>query len=151
MNGTVSFPSAVPFGQSSSVKVGVYFHYQNFNDWSRFLDKSDAPPRRTDQEIIDEELALADLVEPLGFDSYWAVDHYVTPYAMTGGVLQHLAHIAGRTTRIDVGTMVVVLPWYDPMQVAHQISALDNALQGRKLTLGIGRGAAVREFDAFRI
>jgi alkanesulfonate monooxygenase SsuD/methylene tetrahydromethanopterin reductase-like flavin-dependent oxidoreductase (luciferase family) len=33
----------------------------------------------------------------------------------------------------------------------HQISALDNQLQGRRLTLGVGRGAAVREFDAFRL
>ncbi|MGD9995696.1 MAG: LLM class flavin-dependent oxidoreductase [Ilumatobacteraceae bacterium] len=133
------------------MRVGVYLHYQNTDDWPRFLDKSDAPPQRTDQEIIDEELALADLVEPLGFDSYWAVDHYGSPYAMTGGVLQHLTHIAGRTKRIDVGTMVLVLPWYDPVQVAHQISVLDNMLQGRKLTLCVGRGAAVREFDSFRI
>lgn len=133
------------------MRCGVYFHYQNTDDWSRFLDKSDAPPPRTDQEITDEELALVDLVEPLGFDSYWAVDHYGSPYAMTGGVMQHLAHVAGRTKRIDVGTMVLVLPWYDPIQAAHQISVLDNVLQGRKLTLSVGRGAAVREFDAFRI
>ncbi len=133
------------------MRVGVYLHYQNTDDWQRFLDKDDAPPKRSDQEIIDEELALADLVEPLGFDSYWAVDHYGSPYAMTGGVLQHLSHVAGRTKRIDVGTMVFVLPWYDPVHAAHQISVLDNVLQGRKLTLCVGRGAAVREFDAFRI
>src|SRR5439155_19394696 len=110
-------------GREVIVKVGVYTQYHNFSDWPRFLEMSDAPPRRTDQEIIDEELALADLVEPLGFDSYWAVDHYVTPYAMTGGVLQHLAHIAGRTKRIDGGMMGVGLPWDDPMPVAHQISS----------------------------
>jgi len=151
MVGTSLFPVQREIRTVTGMKVGVYLHYQNTDDWSRFLDKSDAPMKRSDQEIIDEELALADLVEPLGFDSYWAVDHYGSPYAMTGGVMQHLAHIAGRTKRIDVGTMVLVLPWYDPIQAAHQISVLDNVLQGRKLPLCAGRGAAVREFDSFRI
>jgi alkanesulfonate monooxygenase SsuD/methylene tetrahydromethanopterin reductase-like flavin-dependent oxidoreductase (luciferase family) len=70
---------------------------------------------------------------------------------MTGGAIQHLTYMAGKTERIDFGTMVVVLPWYDPVVVAEQISVLDNLLQGRKLTLGLGRGAAKREFDAYRV
>lgn len=133
------------------MKVGVFFNWQNTLDWDRFNARSSVPPKVPDQQIYEEELYLADLVEPLGFDSYWAIDHYVTPYGMTGGVLQHLSHIAGRTKRIDVGSMVLVLPWYHPMHAVHAISALDNQLQGRQLTLGIGRGAAVREFDAFGI
>jgi alkanesulfonate monooxygenase SsuD/methylene tetrahydromethanopterin reductase-like flavin-dependent oxidoreductase (luciferase family) len=47
--------------------------------------------------------------------------------------------------------MVIVLPWYDPVVVAEQVSVLDNLLQGRRLTLGLGRGAAKREFDAYRV
>ncbi|WP_033287663.1 LLM class flavin-dependent oxidoreductase [Amycolatopsis jejuensis] len=133
------------------MKVGAFFNWQNTLDWDRFKARSPEPPAVPDAQIYDEELHLADLVEPLGFDSYWAVDHYVTPYGMTGGVLQHLSHIAGRTKRIDVGSMVLVLPWYHPMHVVHAISALDNQLQGRRLTLGVGRGAAVREFDTFGI
>src|SRR5437588_3760048 len=133
------------------MKVGVYFQFGNHQDWDRYRAREAGPPQRTDQEIIDEELELAGLVEPLGFDSYWAIDHYVTPYGMTGGVLQHLTYIAGRTSRIDVGTMVTVLPWYDPLRLAHEISVLDNVLKGRDLTLGVGRGAAVREFDGFRV
>ncbi len=133
------------------MKVGVYTQYHNFEDWPRYKEKSSAPQQKPDHEIYDEELALADLVETLGFDSYWCVDHYASPYAMTGGVLQHLAHIAGRTKRIDVGTMVLVLPWYEPMQLVHNLSALDNVLQGRKLNLCVGRGAAIREFSPFRV
>jgi alkanesulfonate monooxygenase SsuD/methylene tetrahydromethanopterin reductase-like flavin-dependent oxidoreductase (luciferase family) len=133
------------------MKIGVFFNWQNHLDWERYLSKGSGPQAVTDQEVYDEELGLAELVEPLGFDSYWAIDHYVTPYGMTGGVLQHLTYMAGRTRRIDLGTMVLVLPWYDPMKVVHQISLLDNLLQGRRLTLGLGRGAAIREFDAFRI
>jgi alkanesulfonate monooxygenase SsuD/methylene tetrahydromethanopterin reductase-like flavin-dependent oxidoreductase (luciferase family) len=133
------------------MRAGAFFQYGNYNDWDRYKAKSDAPQQVTDQQILDEDLALAELVEPLGFDSYWAIDHYITPYGMTGGVLQHLTYMAGRTSRIDLGTMVTVLPWYEPVQLAHAVSVLDNVLKGRGLSLGVGRGAAVREFDGFRI
>jgi alkanesulfonate monooxygenase SsuD/methylene tetrahydromethanopterin reductase-like flavin-dependent oxidoreductase (luciferase family) len=133
------------------MRIGAFFQFQNYGDWERYQAQASELPGVSDAEVYDDELRLASLVEPLGFDSYWAIDHYITPYGMTGGVLQHLSNIAGRTSRIDVGTMVLVLPWYDPMMVVHQISVLDNLLQGRKLTLGVGRGAAIREFDAFRV
>ena len=133
------------------MRVGVHFNYQNYTDWDRFEAHKPGPPRVSDQQLYDEELHLGGLVEPLGFDSYWAIDHHFSPYIMTGGALQHLTYFAGKTSRIDFGTMVVVLPWYDPVVVAEQVSVLDNMLQGRKLTLGLGRGAAKREFDAYRI
>jgi len=133
------------------MKVGVYFNWQNHLDWERYNAKAGGAPQVSDQQILEDELYLGGLVEDLGFDSYWAIDHYVTPYGMTGGVLQHLTYMAGRTSTLDLGTMVLVLPWYDPLKVAHQISVLDNLLQGRTLTIGLGRGAAVKEFDAFGI
>jgi alkanesulfonate monooxygenase SsuD/methylene tetrahydromethanopterin reductase-like flavin-dependent oxidoreductase (luciferase family) len=70
---------------------------------------------------------------------------------MDTNTLQLLTFFAGRTKRIDFGTMVVVLPWHDPIRVAEEASMLDNLLQGRKLHLGFGRGAAKVEFDGFRI
>ena len=133
------------------MRVGVHFNFQNYTDWDRFEAKSPAAQAVSDQQVYDEELHLASLVEPLGYDSYWAIDHHVSPYIMTGGAIQHLTYFAGKTSRIDFGTMVVVLPWYDPVVVAEQISVLDNLLQGRRLTLGLGRGAAKREFDAYRV
>jgi alkanesulfonate monooxygenase SsuD/methylene tetrahydromethanopterin reductase-like flavin-dependent oxidoreductase (luciferase family) len=133
------------------MRAGVHFNFQNYTDWERFEQRQDGPSPVSDQQIYEEDLRLAELVEPLGFDSYWAIDHHFGPYIMTGGAIQHLTYMAGRTQKIDFGTMVVVLPWYDPVVVAEQISVLDNLLQGRKLTLGLGRGAAKREFDAYRI
>ena len=133
------------------MRAGVHFNFQNYTDWDRFEARRAEEPRISDQQIYEEDLHLAGLVEPLGFDSYWAIDHHFGPYIMTGGAIQHLTYMAGKTERIDFGTMVVVLPWYDPVVVAEQISVLDNLLQGRRLTLGLGRGAAKREFDAYRV
>ncbi|MGH2634047.1 MAG: LLM class flavin-dependent oxidoreductase [Tepidiformaceae bacterium] len=133
------------------MRIGVHFNYQNYGDWDRFEGHKPGAPAVSDQQLYEEELQLGELVEPLGFDSYWAIDHHFSPYIMTAGAIQNLTYFAGRTKRIDFGTMVVVLPWYDPVVVAEQISVLDNLLRGRKLTLGLGRGAAKREFDAYRI
>ena len=133
------------------MRIGVHFNYQNYTDWDRFEAHGASRSAIPDSQLYDEELLLGGLVEPLGFDSYWAIDHHFSPYIMTGGALQHLTYFAGKTSRIDFGSMVVVLPWYDPVVIAEQISVLDNLLQGRKLTLGLGRGAAKREFDAYRV
>jgi alkanesulfonate monooxygenase SsuD/methylene tetrahydromethanopterin reductase-like flavin-dependent oxidoreductase (luciferase family) len=133
------------------MRIGVHFNYQNYTDWERFEGHGPGPSTVSDQQIYEEELHLGGLVEPLGFDSYWAIDHHFSPYIMTGGALQQLTYFAGKTERIDFGTMVIVLPWYDPVVIAEQVSVLDNLLQGRRLTLGLGRGAAKREFDAYRV
>ena len=133
------------------MKIGVHLNFQNYGDWERYEARSNEPQAVTDQQVYEEDLHLASLVEPLGYDSYWTIDHHFSPYIMTGGAMQHLTYMAGATERIDFGTMVIVLPWYDPVAVAEQISVLDNMLQGRKLTIGLGRGAAQREFDTYRI
>lgn len=57
-----------------------------------------------------EEQGLADLVEPLGFDSLWSVGHHLDDYTMVPDVLQYLTFMAGRTSRNQLGTAVVVLP-----------------------------------------
>jgi len=93
---------------------------------------------------------LASLVEPLGFDSIWTVEHHFTPYTMVPNSLQFLTFMAGRTERVDFGTMVVVLPWHDPIRVAEEIAMLDVLAGGRRLSLGFGRGAGRVEFDGFR-
>src|SRR5262249_17690504 len=69
---------------------------------------------------------------------------------MCPDVLQFLTYMAGRTERAQLGSMVVVLPWHDPMRVAEEVSMLDN-ISGGRLILGLGRGAGKVEFDGFRL
>jgi alkanesulfonate monooxygenase SsuD/methylene tetrahydromethanopterin reductase-like flavin-dependent oxidoreductase (luciferase family) len=104
---------------------------------------------RTDLEVYTQELRLADLADPLGFESVWGVEHHFTDYTMCPDVLQFLTYMAGRSPRLQLGSMVVVLPWHDPMRVAEEVSMLDN-ISGGRLILGLGRGAGKVEFDGFR-
>jgi alkanesulfonate monooxygenase SsuD/methylene tetrahydromethanopterin reductase-like flavin-dependent oxidoreductase (luciferase family) len=70
---------------------------------------------------------------------------------MIPDVVQFLTYMAGRTSRVGFGTMVVVLPWHDPVRVAEQLAMLDIYAGDRELTLGFGRGSGRIEYDGFRV
>jgi alkanesulfonate monooxygenase SsuD/methylene tetrahydromethanopterin reductase-like flavin-dependent oxidoreductase (luciferase family) len=105
---------------------------------------------RPDVAVVSEHLAMGDLVEPLGFDSLFALEHHFTGYAMSPAPCQLLSYFAGRTHRIALGSSVIVLPWHDPIRVAEEIALLDVISGGRTL-FGFGRGAASVEYQGFRI
>ncbi|HZR81671.1 MAG TPA: LLM class flavin-dependent oxidoreductase [Candidatus Binatia bacterium] len=105
---------------------------------------------RSDRDVYADDLRLIDLAEPLGFESVWGVEHHFTDYTMCPDVLQFLTWAAARTQKIQVGSMVVVLPWHDPVRVAEEVSMLDN-MSGGRLIFGIGRGLGRVEFNGFRV
>jgi alkanesulfonate monooxygenase SsuD/methylene tetrahydromethanopterin reductase-like flavin-dependent oxidoreductase (luciferase family) len=103
-----------------------------------------------DHDVWRNEVRLAEMAEPLGFDSIWCVEHHFDDYTMCPDVLQFLTYMAGRTQHAKLGSAVVVLPWHDPIRVAEQVSVLDNLSNGRMI-LGLGRGLARIEYEGFRI
>jgi alkanesulfonate monooxygenase SsuD/methylene tetrahydromethanopterin reductase-like flavin-dependent oxidoreductase (luciferase family) len=133
------------------VRVGMTMFFQNYADWGRYEAKErgeDVAPLDTQAEITryNEELDTALAAEDQGWDSVWTVEHHISPYTMIPNPVQLLSFIAGATSRIDVGTMVVVLPWHHPLRVAEDITSLQYHLRGRTPYIGFGRGAARREF-----
>jgi alkanesulfonate monooxygenase SsuD/methylene tetrahydromethanopterin reductase-like flavin-dependent oxidoreductase (luciferase family) len=100
---------------------------------------------------VEQALALGDLAEPLGYDGIWVPEHFGTPYGMTPNPLQLLAYFAGRTERVTFGTQIVVVPWWNPVRLVHQIAYLDIISKGRYQTIGLGRGVAKSEFDSLGI
>jgi alkanesulfonate monooxygenase SsuD/methylene tetrahydromethanopterin reductase-like flavin-dependent oxidoreductase (luciferase family) len=139
------------------VKVGVSLFMQNYTDWDRYeaLEADPSMPYESatvsDAQIYQEHLHLGRLIEPLGFDSIWTVEHHFTPYTMVNNPCQFLAYFAGCTDEVEMGTMVIVLPWHDPIRVAEDVVSLDHMLNGRKLKVGFGRGLGDREFAGFRV
>jgi alkanesulfonate monooxygenase SsuD/methylene tetrahydromethanopterin reductase-like flavin-dependent oxidoreductase (luciferase family) len=104
----------------------------------------------SDAEVYQQELALIDRVEELGFDSVWAPEHHFTNYVMVPEPTQFLTWVAARTRRVQVGAMINVLPWHDPVRLCEQWSVLDH-LSGGRAILGLGRGLGRVEFDRFRV
>ena len=103
----------------------------------------------TDAQVYDEDTRLALLAEDLGFDCVWAVEHHFYDYSFCPDNTEWLAYVAGRTTRIDVGTAAVIMPWNEPLRVAEKIALLDHVAGGR-LRFGMGRGLSRREYSHFR-
>ncbi|MCW2660829.1 MAG: luciferase [Mycobacterium sp.] len=131
------------------MKVNLGFGAHNSHDWDRVLAGDFGhPPATPDWECVQATLAIADLAEPLGFDGIWMPEHCGTPYGMTPNPIQALSYFAGRTERVNLGTFVVVAPWWHPVRLAHQIAYLDILSDGRYTTIGIGRGVSKGEFDA---
>jgi alkanesulfonate monooxygenase SsuD/methylene tetrahydromethanopterin reductase-like flavin-dependent oxidoreductase (luciferase family) len=139
------------------MRVGVAIVNQNYSDWDRYEaeergERVPDRPARSDLSIFREELEMARFGDEAGFDSVWTVEHHFTPYTMVTNPLQYLSYIGGITRNVDVGTMVVVLPWHNPVRVAEDAFMLDAMLgPGRDLILGVGRGLARREYAGLSI
>ncbi len=92
-------------------------------------------------------------VEELGYDSVWVWDHMllgVEPNFPIIDSLTVLTGIAARTTRIKMGTGILVLPLRNPVALAKQLSSMDQ-LSGGRMLMGMASGWYKREFDAMGI
>jgi hypothetical protein len=88
---------------------------------------------------FDATLPPARLAEELGYGSWWAHDHVVLP--TTGGSpidpatpivdpIVHLAHVAAVTSRMTLGTAVIILPQRNPLVLAKQAASLGGRSAG---------------------
>ena len=103
-----------------------------------------------DGQVWDEELRLAGMAADLGFDCLWSAEHHFNDYSFVPDNIHLMTYLAASYPDIDIGTAAVILPWHDPLRVAENAAVLDLLSKGR-LRLGMGRGLARREFEAFRI
>ena len=88
--------------------------------------------------------------EERGFSHVFMVEHHFTGAQQVSSSLSLLTYLAGRTTRIRLGTAVIVLPWHNPALLAETVAVLDILSKGR-FDFGIGKGYKKVEFDAFCI
>jgi luciferase family oxidoreductase group 1 len=82
--------------------------------------------------------ALVRLAEERGFRRYWVAEHHGMPGIASSSPAVLIAHLAGATERIRVGSGGVMLPNHQPLVVAEQFGTLD-ALHPGRIDLGIGR------------
>lgn len=96
-------------------------------------------------------LATAQAAERLGFRSVWADDHLLVDrqssdaYGLIYEVITTLAWLGGQTTRIRLGTSVIVVPQRNAVVVAKELATVD-ALVGGRLVAGVGLGWNEQEF-----
>ena len=110
------------------------------------IDVSGMPP----VEQLEERLRLLELYDRLGFDRYMLTEHHGTPLCLVPSPHLFLAAASQRTIRIRLGTLVTLLPLYNPLRLIEEVGVLDMLSRGR-LELGMGRGVSAPEIATYGI
>lgn len=110
--------------------------------------------RQTDAEAI---LQYAERIEEMGFDGVFVGDRMLAEAPASDGKIVYsatmieattiMAAIAARTSRIQVGLLIYVVPYRRPLQIAKTFASLDVISSGR-IIMGAGVGWNPKEFDA---
>jgi probable F420-dependent oxidoreductase len=102
-------------------------------------------------------VSIARRAEALGFDSVWVGDHLAYPPSLADRfgsefheALVTLSYLAAATSRVRLGTAVLVLPYRHPVLLARQLATLDVLSAGR-VTVGVGTGWLAEEFAALGV
>src|SRR5262245_12350788 len=97
-----------------------------------------------------EAFAHMQAAEALGFASVWVPEHHLSEDGYNPAPLPLLAAMAVQTSRVAIGTSVLLLPFHHPVRVAEEAAAVDNLSNGR-LILGLGLGYRLAEFARYGI
>jgi luciferase family oxidoreductase group 1 len=114
------------------------------------FDEVNAVAGRTPAQVYDDHLRQIVLSEELGFTSYWFAEHHFDTYRMAPHPNLLIAAAARETSRLQLGNMVTVLPFHNPVRVAEEQAMLDHLTDGR-LQVGIGRGVQPPEFRRLHV
>jgi alkanesulfonate monooxygenase SsuD/methylene tetrahydromethanopterin reductase-like flavin-dependent oxidoreductase (luciferase family) len=102
----------------------------------------------SDSRIYTDYIDYICEAEALGYHSVFLVEHHFTGFGQISATLSFLTYLAAKTSRIRLGTAVLVLPWHNPALLAEQAATLDLLSNGR-LDLGVGKGYRWGEFHGF--
>jgi alkanesulfonate monooxygenase SsuD/methylene tetrahydromethanopterin reductase-like flavin-dependent oxidoreductase (luciferase family) len=100
------------------------------------------------RDVFHDAVEMVHLAEGAGFDTAWFAEHHFSNYCLCPSPLMMAAYCAGRTSRIRLGTGVVVVPLYSPARLLEEIALVDLLSNGR-LALGLGSGYQEYEFQRF--
>ena len=123
------------------MKFGVFDHVDR---------REQAADETPINELYEERLKMVEAAEQAGFYAYHVAEHHLTRLGMAPVPSIYLAAVAQRTTKIKLGALVNILPFYHPLLMLEQIGMLDNLSNGR-LQVGVGRGISPYEHAYFGI
>ncbi|MTB01244.1 MAG: LLM class flavin-dependent oxidoreductase, partial [Actinobacteria bacterium] len=119
------------------MKLGLYFDLRNPAPWARPW-----------PEVYGRALDLVVEAEHLGAASVWFSEHHLFTDGYLPQPLTFAAAAAARTSRVRIGTAVLVAALRPAALVAEEAAVIDQ-LSGGRLELGIGAGYSVPEYELY--
>jgi alkanesulfonate monooxygenase SsuD/methylene tetrahydromethanopterin reductase-like flavin-dependent oxidoreductase (luciferase family) len=100
-------------------------------------------------EIYARSVEDAVYAERLGLDFVWVSEHHFAPDAWSPSPLHILGAIAARTARLELGTNLLLMPFYHPLRLTEDVATLDILSKGRLTGLAVGSGSIEDEFESY--
>lgn len=116
--------------------IGLWYDFRN------------PDPERSFGSFYAEVLDQIGWAEQKGLDSVWLTEHHFCDDGYSPSPFVLGSAIAQRTSRMRIGTNLIVSPLHDPVRLAEDAATL-SLLSGGRFDLGVGQGYWVREFEAF--
>jgi alkanesulfonate monooxygenase SsuD/methylene tetrahydromethanopterin reductase-like flavin-dependent oxidoreductase (luciferase family) len=121
------------------MRFGAMFDFRNPASW-----------HKPDPAFYKAQLNEITRLDEMGYDHVWLTEHHFVSDGYNPAVLPTAAAIAARTSRIRIGTFVLLLPFHNPVRVAEDAICVDILSDGR-FDLGVGQGYRAEEFAAFNL
>ena len=93
---------------------------------------------------LERDLELIELLDDLGYDEAWIGEHHSAGWETISSPEVFIAAAAQRTSKINLGTGVISLPYHHPLMTANRMVQLDHMTRGRVM-MGVGPGALVTD------
>lgn len=113
-----------------------------------FVSNARAEPGETDAQLIRDAIEQVEAAEAAGFDIVWFPERHFNAAATSPHPLISIVDSARRTSRIRLGTSVLIAPYRHPLILAEEIGLVDQLTEGR-LEIGFARGATLYEYLRF--
>ena len=115
-------------------RLGVWYDFRNPARW-----------RVPWPQLYRETLDQAAYAEELGFSSVWLSEHHFSEEGYLPSLAAVLGALAMRTSRVRLGTAVLLAPLHHPLRLAEDLAVVDQ-LSGGRLDVGIAPGYKPDEF-----
>lgn len=123
----------------TGMRFGLLYDFRNPPAW-----------QEPDARLYAETLEQMVYAEELGYDSVWISEHHFLEDGYLPSLFVAAGAISQRTSRVRIGTSVLLLPMHDPLRAAEDGAVADILSEGR-LDVGIGLGYRDEEFQAFGV